>query len=212
MESIEKVSLNTKARRINTVKISIVGTISIVGLALAVYSAVSAEFLFALWYFLAFLFGLIYTVLKINATFPTYIAADDEKLILSSWENGIMPYTLPEKPTFFSDFMPEKIKTDEIFMKDIESVYIGTKRYFERNLAEGKMPEMLKRIGEDKHLKDALKRMDFILILAKNEEVCFMSVTGFDMKGLSNILEKIEKNGAGVQIYTNVAKLLKIKK
>lgn len=211
MENFEKVCINRHLRNTGIVAISFVGTVSIIGLALTIYSIVLAKYLFALWYFVAFVLGLVYTVIKINATFPTYVMTDGEVLSMSIWENGIMPYQLPEKPNFFSDFIPEKIRTDEILIKEIDSIYIGSNKFLEKSLEEDKIPEILHRLSKDKHLKATIKRMDFMLVVAKDGEECFMSVTGFDISELANLLNTIERNGTGVQIFTNIPKLIKLR-
>lgn len=211
MEFLSKVSLSQKVRRDYIIKISIVGSVSLAGLVLAIYSLIVGNFLFALWYLAAFILGFSYVIIRINTAFPTYIAATSEHVVLSFWKNGVMPYTLPEKPTFISDFIPEKIKTIQIPMNDIESVLIGSKKYLEKNLAAEDMPEILTRLSENKHFAGALKRMDFICVKTKYGDNCFMSVTDFDISGLLEFVSTIEKHCTGVQILTNIPKLVRLR-
>lgn len=211
MEYLSKVSLSNKVRRNYIVKISLVGSVCLLGLALAIYSLFVRSFLFAIWYALAFVLGLSYVIIRINACFPTFLATDGEKVLLSAWKNGVMPYTLPEKPNFISDFIPEKIKTSEIAMEDIGSVIIGSRKYMKKNIAEADYPQTLKMLDENRHYDNVLKRMDFLFIQTKNGENCFMSVTDFDIAGLNEILGIIEKKCAGVQILTNIPKLVKLR-
>ena len=211
METMNKVCLEKRMRRNYTIKIAVVGTISLAGLILAVYSLFTAKYLFAVWYFVAFLLGLSYVVIRINAVFPTYIAVSGDRLVMSVWENGVMPYRLPEKPTIFSDFMPEKIKTDEIDLDQIDSIYIGSKKYMNRFLSEEDCPKILDRLSKDKHLEKIVKRMDFFVVVAKDGETCFMSVTDFDIKELANLVEEIERRCTGLKFYTSVPKLRRIR-
>ena len=205
MEASNKVTIDKKTRSNAIIKISIVGTVTLVGIVLALYSLFNGRYLFSLWYFVAFIIGLSYVVIRINAIFPSYVSIDGDNLVMSIWENGALPYKISEKPSFFSDFMPEKIKKDEIALEDIAKVYLGSKKFLERNLEE--YPEDLKKIMENKHLESALKKLDFLLIIAKDGESCFMSVTNFDSEGLEGIIEGIENNAAGVQIFLGIPKL-----
>lgn len=211
MDYLSKVALSGKVRRDNIIKISLVGSVCLLGLILCIYSLATSSFLFALWYALAFVLGLSYVIISINACFPTFLATDGEKVVLSVWENGIMPYTLPEKPNFISDFIPEKIKTIEVAMEDIGMVSVGSLRLIKKSIPEEDMPEIFKRLGGNKHFDTVLKRMDFLFIKTKDDKICFMSVTDFDIPELSRFLDVIEKNCQGVQVTTNIPKLVKMR-
>ncbi len=211
MEYLSKVSIGDKVRRDHVIKISLVGSVCLVGLVLGIYNLTVGNFLFALWYILAFLLGLSYVIIRINACFPTFIATDGEKVVLSSWKNGIMPYTLPEKPNFISDFIPEKVKTSEIAMDDIDSVIIGSRRFLKKSLGEEEYPQVLARLDLDKHFDSTLKRMDFIFVRTKEGENCFMSITDFDLLGIKDFLDIIEKNCQGVQVLINIPKLVRMR-
>lgn len=211
MEYLSKVSLNKKSRREYMIKISLVGSVSLLGLALAIYSLTIGSYLYSAWYVAAFCLGLSYVVIRINTVFPTFIATDGEKVVLSVWENGVMPYTLPEKPTLISDFIPEKVKVSEIPMDNIDSVIIGSRKYLKRNLDEDDYPQILKQLDSDKHFDGILKRMDFIYIKTKSEENHFMTITGFDPKEISEFVGIIERYCTGVQILTNMPKLVRLR-
>ncbi len=211
MEHLAKAGLNSKTRREYMIKISLVASVSLLGIILSVCSIFLGNYLFAAWYFAAFVLGLSYVIIRINTVFPTYLAADSEKVILSVWQNGILPYTLPEKPTLLSDFIPEKVKTDEISISDIDMVLLGSRKYLIRNLNDDEYPEILKRLDKNKHFDGTLKRMDFIYIRAKNGENCFMSITGFDISELSEVIAVIEKYCQGVRIMTNLPKLARLR-
>jgi len=209
MEYLSRVSINAKVRRNHVIKISLVSSVCLLGIVLGVYSIIIREYLFALWYALAFLLGLSFVIIRINACFPTFVATDGEKVVLSSWKNGIMPYMIPEKPNFFSDFIPDKIIVNEIAMEDVASIIVGSKRYLKKSVGDEDYPEILGRLEENKHFNKGLKHMDFIFVETKTEENCFMSITDFDLDGIAEFLEVVEKNCAGVQILTNIPKLVK---
>ncbi len=211
MNYLSKVCLDKHLRRTYTIKIAAIGTISLLGLVLGIYSVVTAKYIFALWYFIAFILGLSYTVIRINTAYPTYIATDGEKLVMSVWTNGIMPYTLPDKPNFLSDFIPDKVKTYEIPMSELDSVYIGSKKFLKRSLAENAYPEILTRFEDDRHFDKTTKRMDFIYLGLKDDSYRFMSITGFDIDSLAEFIDTVEKNCVGVQVHTNMPKLVKLR-
>jgi len=211
MENLIKVSIARKVRRDHIIKITVVGSVCLLGLLLCVYNLFEKNFPFALWYALAFILGLSYVIIRINACFPTFVATDGETVTLSTWNNGIVPYTIPEKPNFLSDFIPDKVKTSEILMEDIDSVIVGSRRYIKKNTGEDEYPEILTRLEDNKHFDKVLKRMDFIFVRTKSDENCFMSIMDFDVTEISEFLEIIEKNCAGVQILTNIPKLVKMR-
>ena len=210
MDKFLKASVDKRIRRNATVKISFVGTITLLGLVLSIYSIFTGRALFFLWYFVAFILGLSYVIIRINAIFPSYLQIDGDNLIMSVWQNGIFPYRISEKSNFISDFMPEKLKKDEIAIEEISAVYVGSKRFFDRQLPDEQYPDILKSVGEDKHFDSVIRRMDFFLVIAKDGETCFMSVTDFDIKSMADILDQIERRCVGVQVHVGVPKLRKI--
>lgn len=211
MEFLSKVSLSPKIRKGYIIKISLVGSVSLAGLILAIYSAFAGRFLFSAWYVAAFILGFSYVIIRINTAFPTYVAATEEDLVLSFWKNGVTPYTLPEKPTFFSDFVPEKVKVLKVPMADVDYVILGSKKYLEKNLTPEEFPEILSRLAKDKHFASTLKRMDFLCVKTKFGDNCFMSVTDFDISGLLELVNTVEKYCTGVQILTNIPKLVRLR-
>lgn len=211
MENSIKVSVNKKTRQKSTIKISLVGTVTLSGFILSIYSLFTANFLFSAWYFVAFILGLSYVVIRINAVFPSYIAIDGDKLIISVWKNGILPYRIPEKPNFVSDFMPEKLKKDEVLLSEISEVYVGSKRFLNRNARDEIYPDILRELDSNRHFEAVIKKMDFLLVVTKDGESCFMSVTDFEIKGLSSLLDEIERSCAGVRIFVGIPKLKRIR-
>lgn len=212
MDCLLKVSIDEKVRRSQIIKISLVGSVSLLGLILGIYSLVIHSFLFAVWYFLAFILGLSYVSIRINACIPTFLATDGEKITLSVWENGILPYSVPEKPNFVSDFIPEKVKATEIAMEDVNTVIFGSRKYLKKVLSDEEYPEILKRLDENKHYDNVLRRMDFLFIRTKDGENFFMSITDFDLRLINDFIAIVEKNCIGVQILINIPRLVKLRK
>ena len=161
MESYKKASLSMKVWRDYIIKISLVGTVSLAGLVLAIASIISGGYIFALCYLVAFCLGFSYVIIRINTALPTYIATDGEKLMLSVWNNGVFPYKVDGKPSFIADFIPERVRLDEIEFSELDRIYIGSKRYLKKTLDEAEYPEILSALEEDKHIDTVLKKMDF---------------------------------------------------
>jgi len=212
MEYLAKASLSQKVWRNYIIKISLVGTVSIAGLVLAFVSIFSGRYLFALWYFIAFCLGISYTVIRINTVLPTYIAADEDKITLSTWDNGVFPYRIDEKPNILSDFIPEKVKVNEIEFSEIDRIYIGSKKYLKKTLAEEEYPQILTMLEEDKHIDKTLRRMDFLLVVTAGGNVSFMSVTDFDIQALSDVIDVVERNCQGVKINIYLPKLARMRR
>lgn len=211
MEGYKKASLSAKVWRNYIIKISLVGTVSLAGLVLAIASIVSGRFLFALWYLVAFCLGLSYVIIRINTALPTYIAVDGEKLIMSVWNNGVFPYKVDGKPSFISDFIPEKMRCDEIEFAEIDRIYIGSKRYLKKALDEAEYPQVILMLEEDKHIDAVLKKMDFVMVFTVSGESCFMSVTDFDIQALSDVIDIVERNCQGVKINIHLPKLVRLR-
>lgn len=211
MEYFKKAALSKKVRQNYMIKISLVGTVSLTGLVLAVISMFSGRFLFSFWYLVAFCLGLSYTVIRINTVFPTYLATDGEKLIFSIWDNGVFPYKIAEKAGIISDFIPERVKTEEIDFSELDRIYIGSKKYLKKTLTEEEYPEILRILEDDKHLEKTIKRMDFMVAVTNGKEVCLMSITDFDLAEVSEVIDVIERNCQGVKIHIHLPKLLRLR-
>ena len=211
MESYKKASLSMKVWRDYIIKISLVGTVSLAGLVLAIASIISGGYIFALCYLVAFCLGFSYVVIRINTALPTYIATDGEKLMLSVWNNGVFPYKVDGKPSFIADFIPERVRLDEIEFSELDRIYIGSKRYLKKTLDEAEYPEILSALEGDKHIDTVLKKMDFVLVFTMSGESCFMSVTDFDVQALADVIDVVERNCQGVKINIHLPKLLRIR-
>ncbi len=211
MEYLSKVSLSKKVRREYMIKISVVGSISLIGLILAGISIAWQSYLFSFWYIVAAIMGLSYVMIRLNAIFPTYLATDGEKVVLSVWKNGLFPYKTPEKPNIFSDFIPDSVIKYEISLCDIDSIIVGSKRFLLRNIGDAMCPEAIMRFEKDKRIEGQIKRMDFVFVITKDGENCFMPVTNFEIHALSDFLGVVERNCQGVKILTNIPKLVRMR-
>lgn len=212
MEYISKAAIKNNVRRNYILKITIVGTISIAGFVLALTNLFSGNILYAFWYLIAFIIGLSYVVIRINTAFPAYIATDAEKLVLSTWKNGIFPYKVKEKPGFISDFIPDGVKCEEISFSDLDRIYVGSVRFLKKSLQEEEYPKIFTELEEDKQMEKMLRRLDFFIAITTNGDVSFMSIADFDLEDLSKVLDNVERNCQGVKIQIHIPKLVRIRK
>ena len=85
MEYLSKVNLNDKVRREYMIKISLVGSVSLAGIILTIYSILIGSYLYAAWYIAAFCLGLSYVIIRIN-TVITFVHTDNIFWIFAAGE------------------------------------------------------------------------------------------------------------------------------
>lgn len=212
MEYISKAAIKNNVRRNYILKITAVGTISIAGFVLAVTNLFSGNILYAFWYLIAFIIGLSYVVIRINTAFPAYIATDAEKLVLSTWKNGIFPYKVREKPGFISDFIPDGVKCEEIAFSDLDRIFVGSVKFLKKALSEEEYPRIFTELEADKQMEKLLKKLDFFIAVTAVGDVSYMSIADFDLEALSCVLDNVERSCQGVKIQVHIPKLVKIRK
>ena len=187
MDLNKRASVSQKARNINLVIISIVGSISVLGFVMAIYSLVKLEIIFSIVYLLAVLLGFSYVVMKINTIMPIYIERNDDLICIQNWVNGLFPF-VPDRG-IIGEFTPSKSMLKKIDVNSISKIYIGSRSYLLKVVKEG---DFTKTIDEFKEKYDnILKHMDILYIKTIDESEVFLSVTDFDDDGLIDIFKPI---------------------
>ncbi len=205
MANLVKAELAEKVKRGNIIKIALVATVSVIGLMLAAVSVINGSFIFAIAYFVAGILGVLYTIIKINATFPPSLQCDGEKLTISTWDNGFFPYKIDFKPAFFADFVPAKTVTNEIMVSQICDIAIGTRGYLSKTLKSYELDKRLREISSlSRRLDTVLKRCDIFYLRLKDDRIYTMSVSGFDIESLHALVDMIEHKTAGIEFKTNL--------
>lgn len=182
---MKKAFLEKKKKIRGFATIALLGCVGVAALALAIYSLATGGFFFALAYIVALLLSLVYTVMKINTVIPTFIACDEENIQLCVWENDFFPYK-PDRG-FIGEFIPEKVKTTDIAMDEVKSIFIGSGNFIVRNYASTAFAEKFKEYKA--RFASVVKRMEFILIVLKDGSEHYMPVTDFDPEALAGIVK-----------------------
>ncbi|MBS7298022.1 MAG: hypothetical protein KIG65_02960 [Eubacteriales bacterium] len=205
MAKLIKAELAANKKRMNMIKIAIVAAVSVIGLMLAAVSVINSSFLFATAYFIGGILGVMYTVIKINSTFPQSVVCDGEKLIIRRWENGFFPYVIDFRPRFFADFVPAKTITEEIKVSDIKDMAIGTKAFLSRAVKDFELDKRINDVSAvNRRLASVMKRSDILYIRLNDDRMYVMSVTDFDVDALYRIVDIVEHIAAGLEFKTNI--------
>lgn len=208
MDYIEKASLSQNKKRINIIKISIVGVICTIGFILACFSVYIKSYIYATLYLIAVVLGLAYVIIKINSVMPAYIAADNDKIYLQCWDNGAFPYKINFKPSFLADFVPAKVQKKEIPISGIKNMMIGSKNYLIRNLEDTDFSKQITDISNSRHTEHgAIRKMDFVCITDNSDNVYFMPVTDMDPDSLAKVVNLVHRKNEAVQIKCNLRQI-----
>ncbi len=205
-----KAELSEKVKKISLVKIAVVGTISIVGLIFSLCNLFGRGWIFALFYFVAGMMGVLYTVIEINLTRVPSVECDGETLWLNTWDNGIFPYRVDFKPRFFADFIPAKSESITLPLDEISDIAVGTMGFLRKTLKSQELDSEFSKFSHfSKRVGLYVKRCDIFCVRLKDGGIYMMSVKNFDMDGLYNIIDMIERSVQGVEFSTNIRKLRK---
>lgn len=212
MTNFIKAELAAKVKTGNIIRISLVATVSVIGLILAVTSLVSGAFLYAAAYLVAGALGILYAIIKINSTFVQSVVLDGDRLILNMWDNGFFPYNIHYKPRFFADFVPAKSVSYEVNLADICDVAIGSRGFLAKSADEDIVSKRIAEILKtDKSLEKFLKRYDILYVKLSGGKSYMMSVNNFDTDALYAIVDFLERNVQGLEFKTNVRLLRRMR-
>lgn len=208
MDFIEKASLAHRKKNFNIIKITVVAAVCLTGLILAIRSVFLGNILYMFLYLIADILGISYVIIKINTIMPSYFAVTEDTIVMQCWDNGVFPYNINFKPSFFADFVPAKVTKKEIPIADVSKIYVGSKNYLVRNLEETAFPETIKKVvGSRRTDEDAVRKMDFICIIKKDGNVEYMSVTNTEADDLARAVNYIFKKNPETEIKCNLREL-----
>lgn len=210
MEHLVRAGLGQRERRNNMIKLTLVATVAVVGILMAVISVINGAYVFAALYLLAAVLGVLYSIIKINAVLPPYAASDGERLYLSTWDNNFFPFNIDFRPAFLADFIPAKTLSYEIPVSEITGMAIGTKGYLLRALHDEKFAERMADISRrNRHIDGLMKRCDILYVRVRSGDIYMMSVSDFDINGLYRLVDVVEHSVRGLEFKTNLRKLRK---
>lgn len=211
MTNFIKAELDAKVRTRSIVKIAVVATVSIAGLVLAVTSLIGGAFLYAAAYLVAGALGVLYAIIRINATFVQSVVLDGDRLTLNMWDNGFFPYNIHYKPRFFADFVPAKSVSYELNISDISDIVIGSSGFVAKTDADSISKRIAEVLDEDKSLERFLKRYDMLYVKLSDGGTYIMSVDSFDTDALYELVDYLERNVQGLEFKTNVRHLRRMR-
>lgn len=207
MELTQRASMTKKVKNFNLILICIVGSISVLGLVMAIYSVVKFEFIFAIVYLIAVILGFSYIIMKINLIMPTYIERNNDSLFIQNWVNGLFPF-VPDNG-IIGEFVPSKSMLKKIDISSIDKIYIGSRNYLLKIIEPGNFSNTMENYKEK--YDNIIKHMEFLYIKTVDDAEVFLSITDFDENELINIFkpiieenEKIDFKCSNRHIYKDI--------
>lgn len=187
MDLTQRASMTKKVKNFNLILICIIGSISVLGLVMAIYSIVKFEFIFAIIYLVAVILGFSYIVMKINLIVPTYVERKDEFIFIQNWVNGLFPF-VPDNG-LIGEFIPSKSMLKKIDISSIVKIYIGSRNYLLKIVEPGYFSNTMETYKEK--YDNIIKHMEFLYIKTVDDTEVFVSVTDFDEDELVGIFKPI---------------------
>lgn len=186
MEYTQKVSIEKNTKNKNIIITSIIASISLLGLVMAIYSIIRLKIIFALIYLVAVTFGLSYVIMKINTIIPIYLARKDGYLYIQTWE-GMFPFRSDKG--LIGEFLPSKTLLRKVDISAISHIYLGSRNYLLKLVNDGNFHDEL--INANENYENILKKMEFLYISTIDNREIYMSVTDFDNEELAQILKPV---------------------
>lgn len=183
----------TDKKRISGMILAIIlMVLCVVAFLLSIYSFYTKNMVFGIGYIIAILLGLSYIIIKINQLYTTYIAADDEYLVLKCWDNHFFAYNVWKGIPFIRDFIPSKSRIFKIPVNEITDIILGTKTYIKRNAGDLVFDKAIEPYEKRKYstITKTLEKFN-ILYIKTQDDCCFMSIDGFDAKETMSVLNTI---------------------
>ena len=183
-------------RRKNTIIISIMALVAVLAAIMAVYNMVEARWMFVITYLIVALLAVTYVFIRINTVYPTYIAVDKQSVYMRRWVNGFLPYNVNFRPAFLSDFIPAKTELVECPLKEISTVYIGTKNYIKRSAKTGaEFGDDVEPFEKSKDfaVKKSVQSMDIFYVETTDGSYMHMPINEFSVGAVKKIMRYINK-------------------
>lgn len=200
---ITKASLCRNAVIKYVLLIALVGCVSLGGIVMCVLNVLRGNWFFAADYLIASLLGLSIVIIKANTLRPTYVACDDGKILLRTYDNRIVPYNISHKTAFICDFIPAGMIDVQTDIKKVDQIIIGTKKYILNHCGGNKkFVEEIEKAEKSNISKNTLMGTDMIYF-GIGDGCEFMSIERFDNESLAAVVRKCIKINPDVQIMCN---------
>ncbi len=177
--------------------------LALTALGLLVYNLVKLNILFVLGYLIGIALALVAVMMRMNTAFPTHIAADRRTLLLTAWDNMLMPFNVDYKVSFIREFVPAKVVTKRVDILGITDIYIGTRSYIERSTDEG-FARTLKSMVSEKYLKRISKSDLFVVKSVSGYSI--MLIDNFDTRAIGKVVSSVLRSNENIEVHTSSKK------
>ncbi len=211
MDFTQRASISKKVKNFNFILVCIIGSISVLGLVMAIYSLIKFQILFAVIYLIAVVLGFSYVVMKINTFMPTYVEKTDGIICIQNWVNGLFPF-VPDNG-ILGEFIPAKSMLKKIDISSISKIYIGSRNYLLKVVEQGDFKDTMEKYKEK--YDNIMKHMDILYIKTIDNNEVFLSVTDFDENELIDIFKPIIEENENIDFKCSnrhISKGISVKK
>lgn len=199
-----KASANSKFRGKAMISIVFFSVMAIFSIAMAIYDISTGRTLFGILFAAASFMFIILTLLKVNSAFSTYIKIEDDVLLMKSWVNDFLPYSLTDG--LIGELKPSKTKLTEIPIDEISAIYVGTKDFIKRNSSEAgkRFIRAVFPYERSKKSKNALlKTLDIFYVETTDNDCCFMCIYGYSPADVVAVIGEAYKQNRNIYVKVN---------
>ncbi|MDD6485138.1 MAG: hypothetical protein PUF72_11325 [Clostridiales bacterium] len=189
-----------RSAKITAFLFSALGLLSIIML---IYSLIVGKVLFAVAWIIAAILCITYVVIRVNAVFSTYLAADKKNVYMKTWSNGFLPFKADSRIKILSEFIPASTRLIEIPIEDISSVIIGNKNFIKRTGEDNENFTAAIRpyeTSKDITHRRSVNSMEYFYISAVDGECYFMPITKFAPREVTRVLQYIQRANPDAQL------------
>lgn len=189
---------------------AVFAVICFAALTFASLSFANGRFVYGVLYIVCAIISAMVTIVRINTVYPPFIAADSECVYMQTWNNRAAACPVDNPVPLVREFLPAKTVRDDIPIKSISRVLIGTKNYLKRQCANDEpFLEQIKKLERSRVFRgtNAFAAIELMYIACSDGTSYFMSVQDFDADDVARVLAVIEKENGEVEITCNDQKI-----
>jgi len=177
--------------------------LALTAFGLTVYNIIKLNFLYVLGYLIGIALALAVVLMRLNITFATRISADRNTLVLTGWDNMLVPYQTDFSVKFLREFVPAKTRSIKVPIEEITDIYIGTKSYISRS-ADETFGEVMSQLIPAADMKKIAKSDLFAVRTRRTFHV--MSIDNFDTREVGKLVSNILRANEAAELHTSSKK------
>ncbi len=187
--------VEAKSRTKGLVFVVVLMVLCVLALMLSIYSFYTENIVFGVSYIIGIMLGLSYIVIRLNQMYTTYIAADDENIILKCWDNHFFAYNAWSGIPVIREFIPSRSQEIIVPMSEISTILIGTKSFIKRNAEDPAFDRAVLPYENQKYsnVTGLLNKANILYIKTFSGESVFMSIEDFNAKDTMNVLNRFAR-------------------